>query len=134
MTALCAYSDALPAETLADVTTAHPAAHASPGLARFHVFFDDDALALAGSVDLSDADRLARLLADAPSTAAVVLDVTRLQFVDVAGSRTIGRWARELGGRGVPVELRGASRLFRRVWDVLALHEVASVTFAEETA
>jgi anti-anti-sigma regulatory factor len=134
MTAMCAYSDSLPAETLADVTTAHPAAHAPVGLAAFHVFFDADAIALAGSVDISDADRLARVLADSPSAPAVVLDVSRLTFVDVAGSRAIGRWARDLGGRGVRVEVRGASRLFRRIWGVLALHEVASVTFAEENA
>ncbi len=134
MTALCAYSDALPAEALADVTTAHPAAHAPAGLAPFHVFFDDDRLALAGSVDLADADRLARVLAGSPSSPAVVLDVSRLDFVDVAGSRVIARWAGDLRRRGVPVEIRGASRLFRRIWQVLALHDVASVPFAEANA
>jgi anti-anti-sigma regulatory factor len=134
MTAMCAYADSLPAEALADVTAAHPAAYAPPGLAPFHVFFDGDALALAGSVDLADADRLARVLADSPSAPAAVLDVTRLTFVDVAGSRAIARWAGDLRRRGVTVEIRGASRLFRRIWRVLALHDVASVTFAGASA
>jgi anti-anti-sigma regulatory factor len=131
MTAMCAYSDDLPDAALADVTAAHPAAHAPAGLAQFHAFFDGDVLALAGSVDLSDADRLARVLADSPS---VPLDLSRLEFADVAGSRAIARWATELRDRGVAVEIRGASRLFRRIWRVLGLAEVASVTFAEESA
>jgi anti-anti-sigma regulatory factor len=134
MTALCAYSDSLPAEALADVTAVHPAVHAPPGLAPFHVFFDDDALALAGSVDLADADRLARVLAHSPSGPAVVLDVSRLTFVDISGSRAIARWAGDLRRRGVPVEIRGSSRLFRRIWRVLALDDVASVTFAGASA
>jgi ABC-type transporter Mla MlaB component len=131
MTAMCAYSDDLPDAALADVTAVHPAAHAPAGLAQFHTFFDGDVLALAGSVDLSDADRLARVLADSPS---VPLDLSRLEFADVAGSRAIARWATELRDRGVAVEIHGASRLFRRIWRVLGLAEVASVTFAEESA
>jgi anti-anti-sigma regulatory factor len=134
MTAMCAYSDDLPDAALADVTAAHPAVRAPAGLAQFRVFFDGDALALAGSVDISDADRLARVLADSPSAPSVLLDLSRLEFADVAGSRVIARWATELQARGVPVEIRGASRLFRRIWHVLGLAEVASVTFAEESA
>ncbi len=74
------------------------------------------------------------MLAGSPSSPAVVLDVSRLDFVDVAGSRVIARWAGDLRRRGVPVEIRGASRLFRRIWQVLALHDVASVPFAEANA
>jgi anti-anti-sigma factor len=132
MTALCAYAGGLPVTTPADVSSAHPASHAPPGVPQFHVFFDDDRVAIAGSIDLSDADRLARLLADSPSGRTVVLDLSRLVFVDVAGCRVIARWAGALRDRGVPVEVRGASRLVRRVWQVLALDEIASVTFAKE--
>jgi anti-anti-sigma factor len=134
MTAMCAYSADLPDAVLADVTAAHPAAHAPAGLAQFYAFFDGDALALAGSVDLADADRLARVLARSPSAPSVLLDLSRLEFADVAGSRVIARWATELRARGVPVEIRGASRLFRRIWHVLGLAEVATVAFAEESA
>jgi anti-anti-sigma regulatory factor len=136
MTAMCVYSDALPAEALADVASAHPAAHApglTPGVPQFHVFFDGDALALAGSVDLADADRLARVLADSPSSPTMVLDLSRLDFVDVAGCRAIAGWAGELSARNVPVEIRGTSRLFSRIWTLLGLSEVASVPIAVGT-
>jgi anti-anti-sigma factor len=134
MTAMCAYRGDLPVAALADVSSVHPAAYSPPGVPQFHAFFDDDRVALSGSIDLSEADRLARLLAGSPSGSAVVLDLSRLEFVDVAGCRTIARWAGTLRARGVPVEIRGASRLVRRVWQVLALDEVASVAFAEEGA
>ena len=102
---------------------------AAPDLRQFRVFSDGDRIVVAGSVDLSAGDRLARLLADSP-TSAGRLDLSRLEFVDVAGCRTIARWAGQRAG-AVPVEICGASRLFRRVWQVLALDAVARVTFAE---
>jgi hypothetical protein len=131
MSALCAYRADLPVEALTDVASVHPAASAPPGLPQFRVFFDDDRVVVAGSVDLSEADRLGRLLADSPAGPAVLLDLSWLQFVDVAGCRVIARWASGLQARGVPVEVLGASRLFRRVWDVLDFDAVAAVTFAE---
>lgn len=134
MTAMCAYSRVLPVAALADVSSAHPAFHSPTAAPQFHVFFDDHRVALAGSVDLSEADRLARLLADSPTGPTAVLDLSRLEFVDVAGCRAIARWAGALRARGVPVEIRGASRLVRRVWQVLALDEVAPVAFAEGAA
>ncbi len=131
MSALCAYRDDLPVEALTDVASVHPAASAPPGLPQFRVFFDDDRVVVAGSVDLSEADRLGRRLADFPAVPAVLLDLSRLDFIDVAGCRAIARWAGGLCARGVPVEFLGASRLFRRVWRVLALDAVAAVTFAD---
>jgi hypothetical protein len=131
MSALCAYRGDLPVDALADVASVHPAASAPPGMSQFRVFFDDDRVVIAGNVDLSGADRLARLLADSPAVPAAVLDLSRLDFVDVAGSRAIARWAGGLRARGVPVEILGASRLFRRIWDVLHFDAVAAVTFAE---
>ena len=133
MSALCAYRGDLPSEALTEVPSVHPAASAPIGLPQFRVFFDDDRVVVAGCVDLSGADRLARLLADSPAMPAALLDLSRLDFVDVAGCRAIARWAGELCARGVPVEIRGASRLFRRVWRVLDLHSVAAVTFAERS-
>jgi anti-anti-sigma regulatory factor len=132
MAAMCAYAVSLPSTALSDVATAHPASHTPAQVAQFHVFFDDDRLVVAGSVDLSDASRLSRLLAGSPAAPSVVLDLSRLEFIDVSGSRTIARWAGDLNARDVPVEIRGASRLFRRMWQVLGLDAVAAVTFAEE--
>jgi ABC-type transporter Mla MlaB component len=131
MTAMCAYRGDLPPAALADVTSVHPAASAPTGMPQFRLFFDDDRLVLAGSIDVSEADRLARLLAGSRPGPALLLDLSRLGFVDVAGCRVIARWAGDLCGHGVAVEIRGASRLFRRVWDLLELSAVASVTFAE---
>jgi ABC-type transporter Mla MlaB component len=131
MTAMCAYRGDLASSALADVASVHPAASAPTGMPQFRLFFDDDRLVLAGSVDVSEADRLVRLLAGSPPVPALLLDLSRLQFVDVAGCRVIARWAGDLCGRGVAVEIRGASRLFRRVWDLLELSAVASVAFSE---
>jgi anti-anti-sigma regulatory factor len=61
----------------------------------------------------------------------VRLDLSRLEFVDVAGCRAIAQWAGARCAGAVPVEICGASRLFRRVWQVLGLDAVAPVTFAE---
>jgi hypothetical protein len=36
--------------------------------------------------------------------------------------------------RSLPVEVRGASPLFRRIWQVLGLGELAAVGFAESAA
>jgi hypothetical protein len=62
---------------------------------------------------------------------ATLLDLSRLEFVDVAGCRAIARWAGGQCARGVQVEVLGASRLFRRVWRVLDFDAVAAVTFTE---
>jgi anti-anti-sigma factor len=134
MTAMCAYSATLPVAALGDVSAVHAAAHVPSAISQFHLLFDDDRIALSGSVDLSEADRLARLLADSPAAPAVVLDLSRLEFVDLAGTRAIAGWVRDLGARGVPVEIRGASRLFHRIWQVVGLDGVAAVTFEEEGA
>ena len=134
MTAMCAYRRDLPPEALADVTAVHPAGHAPEGLSQFRVFFDDDRVVVAGSVDTFEAERLARVLEESPTDPAPVLDLSLLEFVDVAGCRVIALWAGRRRARGVPVEIRGASRMFRRVWSVLALSDVAPVAFAEVAA
>jgi hypothetical protein len=130
-TALCAYSGQLTREALTDVASVHPLVHAPDGVPSFRVSFDDNRVAVAGSVDTFDADRLARVLASSPvASDGAVLDLELLTFVDVAGSRVIARWASGMQGRTVPLEVRGASPLFRRMWQVLALDEVAPIAFA----
>jgi len=127
--AMCAYSTRLPAQALADVTTVHPLVHA-PASPPFQVFFDDDRLALTGSVDTFSADRLARVLASSPvGDDGAVLDLRRVEFVDVAASRVIARWAQDLDARALPLEVRGASPLLQRMWQVLGLTHIAPVEF-----
>jgi anti-anti-sigma regulatory factor len=134
-TAMCAYSGALTREALAEVASVHPLVHAPGGVPSFRVFFEDDHVALAGSVDTFSAARLARILASSPvSEQVAVLDLRLVEFVDVAASRVIARWAQLLGARAVPLEVRGASPLVRRMWRLLELGEIAPVTFAGAAA
>jgi len=63
-----------------------------------------------------------------------VLDLRLVQFMDVAASRAVARWAHNLGVRAVSLETRGASPLLRRMWNVLALDEIAPVTFTGTAA
>jgi anti-anti-sigma regulatory factor len=135
LTAMCAYSGELVHETLADIASVHPLVHAPDGMPLSRVYFQDDRVALIGSVDTFSADRLARVLASSPVGAhGAVLDLRRVEFLDVAASRAIAGWAQDLSARGVRVEIRGASSLLRRMWQVLALDEVAPVAFAGTAA
>jgi len=134
-TVMCAYSGTLPQEALSDIAAVHPFVHTPDGVPPFRIFFDYDRIVLAGSVDSFSADRLAHVLAASPIGAAgAVLDVSLLEFADVAGCRALALWARGLADRSLPVEVRGASPLFRRMWDVLALSEYAAVGFEEAAA
>lgn len=130
MSAMCAYRGDLPAETLGGALAAHPSTHAPDHLSAWRLFFDADAVVLAGSVDTFTADRLAALLAGTPTGARAVLDLGDLEFVDVAGCRALAGWAASLRARDIPLEIRDASLLTQRVWQVLRLDELAPVTFA----
>jgi anti-anti-sigma regulatory factor len=133
-TALCAYSSRLSPQALADVASVHPLVHA-PATPPFQVFFDDDRVALTGSVDTFSADRLARVLASSPvSGDGAVLDLGQVDFVDVAASRVIARWAQDLDARALPLEVRGASPLLQRMWQVLGLSQLAPVAFTRPSA
>jgi hypothetical protein len=133
LSAMCTYSAELPAEALAAATSVHPAARAPEFLASFRIFFDDGRLVLAGSVDTFTAARLAALLASSPvAPHGVVLDVSRLRFLDVAACRTLGRWVRD--GRTPPVTVHGASPMFRRMWRLMGLEEIAPLASAGPSA
>jgi hypothetical protein len=134
-TALCAYSSRLTPEALADVAAVHPFVHGPGDAPTFRIFFDDDRIVLAGSVDTFSADRLARVLASSPVDAAgAVLDVRLTEFLDVAACRVLARWADELHDRAQPLEIRNASPLLQRMWRLLALDDVAPVVFAGSSA
>ena len=101
----------------------------------FRLIRDEGRLAVAGTVDTFGADRLAQLLASSPVVGpAVTLDLRRMEFVDVAGCRAIAAWACDLREHSAQLTLVGASRLVQRMWQLLALAEVAPVTFAEQAA
>lgn len=136
MSAMCVYRPDLDAETVTDAASAHPLVHApAERVPPFRVYFEDGRLAIAGSVDTFVADRLARLLATSPvPPAAAALDLSRVEFIDVAGCRTIASWAQSLRERSVHLSIVGASRLVRRMWALLALAEIAPVAFMEGAA
>jgi anti-anti-sigma factor len=130
-TAMCAYSSRLSPDALADVASVHPLVHAPAAAPSFQVFFDGPRVALSGSVDTFSADRLARVLASSPvGPGGAVLDLEAVEFMDVAASRVIARWAGDLGIRHLSLEVRGASPLVRRMWQVLGLADVAPVEFS----
>jgi len=134
-TAMCAYSGELTREALADVAAVHPLVHGPDGVPSFRVFFDDDRLVLAGSVDTFGADRLARVLATSPVAGdGAVLDLSLAEFVDVTACRVLAQWARDLQDRDLDVEVRNASPLLRRMWRILALDEFVPVQFAGAAA
>jgi anti-anti-sigma factor len=133
---MCAYSSELTRAAWDDLTSVHPLVHAPGGAPAFQVFFGDDGgAALVGSIDTFSADRLAWVLASSPVHGpAVVLDLGRVDFMDVAACRVLARWARELSTRSVTVELCGASALVHRMWRLLSLDAVAPVTFSGSRA
>ena len=131
MSTMCAYRADLPAAAICDVAGVHPVVHAPDGTVPFQVFFDDRGPSIAGDVDALGADRLSRILATTPVTGGTcAVDLSELRFADVAACRVLARWARELDGRGVRLELWNAPPLLERMWHVLALDDWASVAFA----
>lgn len=131
MSAMCAYRGDLPPATLGAVLAVHPLSHGPDQLSPFRLFFDDDRIVLAGSVDTFSADRLATLLAGTPTGRSALLDLGGLEFIDVAGCRALAGWVGELRTRGVPLEVRGASPLLQRVWRILGLDDLAPVAFTD---
>ena len=122
MSALCLYErDRLPAPAVTELATVHPWSRAADE-PPFRLWFDDGRLRLAGSVDTFCADRLATLLDGTPVDGPdAVLELSELQFVDAAGARVVARWAGDLADRGARLTVLGAPRIFRRIWQVLAL-------------
>lgn len=134
-TAMCAYRATVAGDALADVAAVHPLVHSAGGPPPFQVYFDEGRVVVTGSVDTFGADRLARVLASSPvATSGAVLDLGSVDFVDVAGARTIARWARELDARSIELEVRAASPPLRRMWQSLGIDRLAPVRFVGAAA
>lgn len=115
---LCAYHRSVGPQIVSDTASVHPVVRADEPV-PFRIFFDDDRLVLAGEIDLAVEPRLSRVLRETHLDRPVDLDLRRLEFADTATVAAIGRWAAAYGPDRV--RLIGASRLFRRMWDVLDL-------------
>jgi anti-anti-sigma regulatory factor len=133
LTVLCAYrSDQLPDEVLSDAAALHPVAHAPASPPPFRLWSEDGRVVVSGDVDTFGAGRLRRLLGSTDlGRPAVVLDLSRVVFIDLAGVRSVASWAVALAERGIRPEVTGASRLFRRMWDLLGTLAPAEVSLSE---
>ena len=131
MKAMCAYrSDLVGIGPVTEVTSVHPLVHGPDGVPSFRLFFDDGVLALAGAVEFFSADRLRGILAASHVRGpVVVLDLTALEFIGVAGYRALAEWGAQLDRRSAHLQLRGTSPLFRRTWQLLGFPDVTDVSF-----
>ncbi|WP_346120642.1 MEDS domain-containing protein [Micromonospora coerulea] len=91
-----------------------------PPLIRFRVCASPDGvLCLGGELDFTHADRLVPALTTAALAAErPMLDVSGLEFVDVAGMRALVRACRAVADLRGLVTIRGASRAFQRLWQL----------------
>ncbi|MGZ4626778.1 MAG: MEDS domain-containing protein [Kineosporiaceae bacterium] len=135
MRAMCAYAATrLDDEALADLTSVHPLVRAPEAIPPFRVWFEEDTITLAGELDGLGADRLGRVLAGSPvRRPIVVLDLARVEFVDVAACRTLARWAADLREQGARLVLLGTSRLFRRMWNLLGFADATGALITTGT-
>lgn len=123
-TALCAYDSRLCDEEALDLMECvHPVRIGADrrSAALFHLHgTDDGGIGIQGEVDLSNARLVRSILSAALGDAEKpVLDLSSLEFVDVAGVRAIGEVVDHgAPGRG-PVELRGAPSTFERIWELM---------------
>jgi ABC-type transporter Mla MlaB component len=133
LVAMCVYRRAtLDAEALADVTAVHPSVRSPRDVPAFRVWFDEDRVVLAGTVDTFSADRLSAVLAGSPARGPVVgLDLRQLELADVAGCRALAGWGAQLAEQGRLLDLVGAPRVVQRAWQLLGLSSRARVTFSE---
>lgn len=77
-------------------------------------------LYLIGELDLAGADAARDAILSAEYTP-VVVDLSRLQFIDVIGARAVFQAHRSLNSKGRPVVIRGARGLVRRVFQLLEM-------------
>jgi anti-anti-sigma factor len=118
LAALCGYDRRVIGDAAAAVLTCvHPVRHDES--VPFALFADDGALCLTGEVDAFEAPLLTRALAAVPPDSSLVLDVSDLRFIDVAGTAVLARHAVGQAANGLDVSLRGARPLLRRMWDML---------------
>jgi anti-anti-sigma regulatory factor len=121
LSALCGYErDALPPQLLADLAAIHPAANGCAGSAPFHLFGEDDGLALTGEVDLFSSETFDRVLdvgcaGDEP----VSLDLAGLDFIDHRGVEILAAHASHAGEGGCVVQHE--PHVVRRLCEILEL-------------
>ncbi|MGR6964495.1 MEDS domain-containing protein [Geodermatophilus sp. URMC 61] len=123
MTALCLYDAALGTDLLGPVTLLHPDQHHGEEAPLAHLSGRGPSLSLHGEVDATLADSLFRALVDVAcgTPGEVVLDLSDLRFLDVAGARALARAAGVLRGADVHLRLVRAPRVAARCLGLFGL-------------
>nr|WP_239523611.1 MEDS domain-containing protein [Geodermatophilus normandii] len=123
LTALCLYDASVGPEALGPVAVLHPVQHLGDRPPLAHLSGRGGVLSLHGEVDLTEAAYVATALVDVAGEVpgGVVVDLSGLAFLDVAGARALHGAARELAGRGIALRLVGAHRSVRRCLDLFGL-------------
>ena len=116
MTALCLYDASVGADVLGPVALLHAVQHHGEREPLAHLSGRAPLLSLHGEVDVTQADDLFRALVDVAccTPGEVVLDLSDLGFLDVAGARALARATHVLRGADVHLRTVGAPRMVTR--------------------
>ncbi|WP_106277406.1 MEDS domain-containing protein [Geodermatophilus tzadiensis] len=116
MTAVCLYDESVGAEELGPVAVLHPLQHLGDRQPQTHLSGRGPRLSLHGEVDLTEAEHVRTALVDVAGDGSgeLVLDLSDLDFLDVAGGRALYGARRDLAARGIRLRLAGAPRHVRR--------------------
>jgi ABC-type transporter Mla MlaB component len=124
MTIVCAYRrSSFDTAAINGALSVHPAQIGSDGPPQFRfVAAEPGTWKLSGEVDLAVRVAFEAALTTAVSLGDCVVDVTALEFLDIAGMRAVAHVARDAEAR---VQLLGASSALRRFWELGGLGEFA---------
>ena len=85
---------------------------------------DEALIAVHGDLDLFSVQVLTDALASAPSVSRVVVDLQEVTFLDSAALRQIESLARDFAAQGRILRLDHASRLVRRLIEIMRLDDL----------
>ena len=110
------------AETKSASLNGHAISDVEPACVRYDVRTDGPVplIEVAGEIDISNADTLARCLTVFEAGDAVIVDLSHLTYIDSSGIGVLAYTYK----RGVKITGRGAQRLVRRALEVCGLDGV----------
>lgn len=116
MTALCAYDERVVGDRTGALAALHSLQHRSSRPATFAVALRDHTLILTGEIDSACALDLRHVLTAVQDVTEgpLVLDLSPLDFIDVAGARALVRAVSHMVGSGREMPVRGARSAARR--------------------
>ena len=131
MTAVCLYDESVGAEELGPVAVLHPLQHLGDRQPQAHLSGRGPRLSLHGEVDLTEAEHVRTALVDVAGDGSgdgsgtgpgeLVLDLSDLDFLDVAGGRALYGAQRDLAARGIRLRLAEAPGHVRRCLELFDL-------------